>query len=140
MKLHFVNKKAEVSACGKVRVFFLQAFQPAVLTIIPSKTTCENCKKTSIYKIALTHELADRKRNPVRKEIKVAVEKLKEGDRFTLGDEFYYVTEDAYTTSIEEETTLVRFNAADLIAAQAIGYRQLWHARTGTKVKITRGE
>lgn len=71
---------------------------------------------------------------------KIAVEELVEGDTFLLGGERYIVTEDAWLDMLENETIQIRFISTDLIGAKAIGYRQLWKAREGTIVKITRGE
>lgn len=73
----------------------------------------------------------------MKKNIKIAVEKLEEGDVFTLGGEKYVVTENPFTDR-KNQTVEVRFIASDLVAAAAVGYRQLWSARKGTRVKVRR--
>lgn len=57
MKIHFIDKKAEVAACGKSGRDGFGHMQ----VIIPSHTTCEACKKTEVYQKALAHEEADTK-------------------------------------------------------------------------------
>jgi len=60
MKMHFIDKDAQITACGNVSLFFHMYRSPVIITRIPSETTCKVCIRTKVFKKAKEHEDHDR--------------------------------------------------------------------------------